>query len=264
MRAVDYEFLFNIEEHFWWFVAMRRITDTILARQIQGAKLTVLDAGCGTGFNLLHFERAGHSAYGFDYAREAVSAVQRRGFGKVVRGSITDIPYPAETFDLAYSFEVIDEVSDSDRAIRELYRVLKPGGYLLLRLPAFDWLRSSHDTDIGTLHRYTLAEMEEKLKRAGFRIRRSTYANCLLFPVVGVRRFLKHLGIGGGTDTKPLPAGLQWLDPVFRTVLGLEAELIRWNVNLPFGLSAICYAEKGDRKDSQEIAKSDRRHERPS
>jgi SAM-dependent methyltransferase len=70
-------------------------------------------------------------------------------------------PVSRGQFDLAYSFEVIDEVSDSDRAIRELYRVLKPGGCLLLRLPAFDWLRSSHDTDIGTLHRYTLAEMEE-------------------------------------------------------------------------------------------------------
>jgi SAM-dependent methyltransferase len=244
MRAVDYEFLFDIEEHFWWFVAMRRITDTILARQLQGARLTILDAGCGTGFNLLHFEKAGHAAYGFDYAREAVSAVQRREFRKVVRASITDIPYSADTFDLAYSFEVIDEVSDSDRAIRELFRVLKPGGRLLLRLPAFDWLRSSHDTDIGTLHRYTLAEMEKKLRLAGFRVQRATYANCLLFPVVGLRRLLKHAGIGVGTDTKPLPAGLRWLDPVFRTVLGFEAGWIGSNLKLPFGLSAICYAEK--------------------
>jgi SAM-dependent methyltransferase len=244
MRDVDYEFLFNIEEDFWWFVAMRHITDTILAQQLQNGNLKVLDAGCGTGFNLLHFEKAGYSAYGFDFAPEAVSAVRRRGFAKVVRASITEIPYPSDTFDLAYSFEVIDEVDDSDRAIRELYRVLRPGGNLLLRLPAFDWLRSSHDADIGTRHRYTIGEMEEKLKRAGFRIRCSTYANSLLFPVVVVRRFLKHLGIGGGTDTKPLPSSLKWLDPVFRSILNLEAGLIRRNMRLPFGLSAICYAEK--------------------
>ncbi|HET9130442.1 MAG TPA: class I SAM-dependent methyltransferase [Terriglobia bacterium] len=244
MRAVDYEFLFDIEEHFWWFVVMRRITDTILARQLQNSKLTILDAGCGTGFNMLHFEKAGHSVFGFDYAQEAVSAVQRREFQKVVRASITDIPYPANAFDLSYSFEVIDEVSDSDRAIRELYRVLKPGGCLLLRLPAFEWLRSSHDADIGTLHRYTLFEVKEKLTLAGFRIERATYANCLLFPVVGVRRLLKHFGIGVGTDTKPLPSGLRWLDPVLRSVLGLEASWIGWNLKVPFGLSAICYAVK--------------------
>jgi SAM-dependent methyltransferase len=244
MRAVDYEFLFDIEEHFWWFVAMRRITDTILARQLQNSRLTILDAGCGTGFNLLHFEKAGHSTFGLDFAPEAVSAVQRREFRNVVRASITNIPYSSNTFDLAYSFEVIDEVSDSDRAVRELFRILKPGGRLLLRLPAFEWLRSSHDTDIGTVHRYTLAEMKEKLILAGFRIQRATYANCLLLPVVGVRRLLKHVGIGGGTDTKPLPKGLRWLDPVFRSVLDLEAVWIGWNLKIPFGLSAICYAEK--------------------
>jgi SAM-dependent methyltransferase len=244
MRGVDYEFLFNIEEDFWWFVAMRRITDSLLAEELQGRKLIILDAGCGTGFNLLHFQKAGHSPFGFDFSPDAIAGVHRRGFRKVARASVTEIPYASETFDLAYSFEVIDEVSDSDRAIRELFRVLKPGGFLLLRLPAFDWLRSSHDADIGTLHRYTIAEMEKQLTAAGFTIRRSTYANCLLFPVVVFRRFLKHLGIGGGTDTKPLPTGLQWLDPVFRMVLGLEAGLIQRNVRLPFGLSAICYAEK--------------------
>jgi SAM-dependent methyltransferase len=244
MRSVDYEFLFNIEERFWWFVAMRRITDTILARQLHAKKLRILDAGCGTGYNLLHFNRAGHSIYGFDLAPEALAAVQRRGFEKIARASITEIPYPSDFFDLAYSFEVIDEVPDSDRAFRELYRVLKPGGYLLLRLPAFEWLRSSHDADIGTLHRFTAGEMKEQLSCAGFTIRRSTYANCLLFPIVVVRRFLKQIGIGSGTDTKPLPSGLAWLDPVFRTALGLEAGLIRRGISLPFGLSAICYAQK--------------------
>jgi len=107
-----------------------------------------------------------------------------------------------------------------------------------------EWLRSSHDADIGTLHRYTLREIEEILRRAGFTVRRSTYANCLLFPVVVIRRLLKQFGIGSGTDTKPLPKGLGWLDPVFRSLLGLEAVFIRWNIRIPFGLSAICYARK--------------------
>ena len=244
MRGVDYEFLFNIEEHYWWFVAMRRITDTLLHEELRNRNLKILDAGCGTGINLLHFENAGHWAAGFDFAPEAVAAVRRRDFEKVARASISEIPFPADSFDLAYSFEVIDEVADVDRAVGELYRVLKPGGHLLLRLPAMEWLRSSQDADIGTLHRFTLREIEAMLERAGFTVIRSTYSNCLLFPVVVIRRFLKHFGIGSGTDTKPLPKGLGWLDPVFRSLLSLEAGVLRWNVRIPFGLSVISYAQK--------------------
>jgi SAM-dependent methyltransferase len=247
VRAVDYEFLFNMEEHYWWFVAMRRITDVLLTTPLSRKNLTILDAGCGTGFNLIHFEAAGHAAFGLDLAPEAVAAVRRRGFEKVARASVTEIPYRSESFDIAYSFEVIDEVADTDKAMRELYRVLKPGGFLLLRLPACEWLRSSHDTDIGTLRRFALGEMETKLRLAGFFVRRSTYANTLLFPVVVVRRLLKHFGLGSGTDTKPLPAGLGWLDPVFRGLLNIEAGLIQRNVRLPFGLSAICLAQKKEK-----------------
>lgn len=244
MRGIDYQYMFNIEERYWWYVGMRRITDTLLAGQLQNKNLKILDAGCGTGMNLLHFENKGHAAFGFDLAPEAVSAVRTRGFQKVVRASITEIPCATGTFDLACSFEVIDEVPDQARAIQELHRVLKPGGFLLLRLPAFNWLRSSHDDDIGTLRRFTLPEMETALQHAGFTICRSTYANSLLFPVAALRRFLKRFGIGSGTDTKPLPAGLRWLDPVFLAMLRLESVFLQSFGKLPFGLSAICYAQK--------------------
>jgi len=244
MRGVDYEYMFNIEETFWWYAGMRRITDTLVGGPLQSGPLKILDAGCGTGMNLVHFGRAGHTTFGFDFAVEAIAKARRRGLRKIARASVTDIPYPSEVFDLVYSFEVIDEVADVDRALSELHRVLKPGGYLLLRLPAFDWLRSSHDVDIGTLHRFTLAEMKERISRAGFSVRRATYANCLLFPLVAVRRILKRAGIGSGTDTKPMPAGLQWLDPIFHSLLKAEARVIGSGASLPFGLSAIVLAQK--------------------
>ena len=244
MRGVDYEFMFNIEEKFWWYAGMRRITDTVLAKQLHAGSLKILDAGCGTGMNLMHYGNLGNLSFGFDFASEAISRARRRGLGRIARASVTDIPYASGVFDLAYSFEVIDEVADVDRALAELKRVLKPGGFLLLRLPAFDWLRSSHDVDIGTVHRFTLTEMKEKLKHAGFEVQRATYANCLLFPLVAVRRLLKRVGIGGGTDTKPMPVGLQWLDPIFLSLLKAEAGIIGRGRSLPFGLSAIVLARK--------------------
>jgi hypothetical protein len=125
-----------------------------------------------------------------------------------------------------------------------MQRVLKPGGFLFIRVPAFEWMRSSHDADLHTAHRFTRRELVDKLIRAGFRIQRATYANTFLFPVVVLRRLLKFAGIGRGTDVRPLPNGLGWLDPLFRRILLSEARVIKSGMQLPFGLSMLCYAQK--------------------
>jgi hypothetical protein len=135
-------------------------------------------------------------------------------------------------------------VEADPQAIAEMHRVLRPGGVLFVRTPAFEWLRSSHDADLHTQHRFHQAELAQLLTRAGFRIRFATYANTLLFPVVLLRRFLKRFGIGGGTDVKPLPKALAWLDPIFRNALVMESAVLRRKGRFPFGLSVILYAEK--------------------
>ena len=246
MRAADYEYLYSIEESYWWFVAMRRITDAIIASELPSRPLVVLDAGCGTGYNIHHFENAGHSVFAFDIAQEAISGVRKRGLQKVCRASATDIPYGTGTFDVAFSFEVMDELSldNAEKAFREIHRVLKSGGFFFVRLPAFEWMRSTHDDDIQTMHRYTAAELRDMLERAGFEVRFSSYANSLLFPVVLLKRSLKKIGIGRGTDTKPLPRGLQWMNPIFRAALGAEARVLGARRSLPFGLSVICLVRK--------------------
>jgi SAM-dependent methyltransferase len=246
MRAEDFEYLYNLEESFWWFVAMRKITDTIVSKKLREGPLRILDAGCGTGYNVRHYEGQGHDVFAFDISDHAIAGVKRRGFSKVCRASVTDIPYRSSTFDLVFSFEVVDELSSEKaaQAVNELHRVLKPGGALFMRLPALEWMRSSHDDDIATAHRYTLPEMRTMLEQGGFHIELASYANSLLFPIVLLRRSLKRLGVGRGTDVKPLPAGLGWIDPLFRKVLTSEARVLGANRSFPIGLSAICYARK--------------------
>ena len=247
MRAEDFEYLYQLEANYWWFVAMRQITDAIVEKQLGGRPLRILDAGCGTGYNLGHYERQGHHVFGFDIAPEAVDWVRKRGFPKVAQASVTEIPLASESFDLVFSFDVLVQmpVEASNAAMREMHRVLKPGGFLFARTAAYEWLRSSHDEELHTMHRFTLNELQEKLIRTGFNVEYATYANTLLFPVIVIRRLLKRFGIGGGTDVKPLPAALAWIDPIFRGVLSSESLLTRRRVALPFGLSAICYAQKG-------------------
>lgn len=246
MRPEDFEYLYNLEEQYWWFVAMRRITDAIVGPGLAGRRLTLLDAGCGTGYNIRHYEGLGHSVFALDVAEEAVAAVQRRGFRKVAQASTTQIPFRSESFDFVFSFDVLEQISPKagEEASRELYRVLKPGGGLFIRVPAFEWMRSSHDEELRTQHRYTRPELRRMLRAAGFDVSLATYANTLLFPIVVFRRALKRFGIGRGTDVKPLPQGLGWIDPIFRTILAAEAGFLGSRRTFPFGLSVICYARK--------------------
>jgi SAM-dependent methyltransferase len=245
MQTADFEDLYNLEESFWWFVAMRHITDTVLASDLK-RPLDILDAGCGTGYNIQHYEKLGHRVFSFDVSEDALAGVRKRGERKVCQASVTHIPYASDSFDLVTSFEVLDqlELDAAAEAIRELHRVVKPGGSLYIRLPAFEWMRSSHDEDIATAHRYTRPELREMLRLAGFEIQLISYANMFLFPVVVLKRSLKKIGIGRGSDVKPLPSGLGWIDPIFRDILASEANRFGAGRSLPFGLSVMSYAKK--------------------
>jgi ubiquinone/menaquinone biosynthesis C-methylase UbiE len=226
---------------------MRQITDIVVSRELLLPGLTILDAGCGTGFNLRHYDsQRGRDVYGLDVTMDALQWVRKRSPGKVAQASVTDIPFQSQAFGLVFSFDVLQQLTPerSDVAIREMHRVLKPGGYLFVRVAAFEWLRSSHDEELHTVHRFTRDEMTAKLSRAGFDVEWSSYANGFLFPVILVRRFLKRVGVGGGTDVRPLPKGLAWLDSIFRAVLLAEARWFKAGRRLPVGLSVICYARK--------------------
>jgi SAM-dependent methyltransferase len=248
MEPREYEYLYRLEETFWWFVAMRHITDAVLAGPLQNIPSPViLDAGCGTGINLEHFSRTAMSGvFGFDISSHAINGARKRGLRRLCQASVTDIPFADSTFDLVLSFEVLDQLSPSlaRGACRELHRVLRPGGVLFVRVPAFEWMRSSHDTGIGNNHRYTRDELVEVAVAAGFKVEWNSYANTFLLPVVLARRLLKSIGIGPGSDVRPLPAALAWLDPVFRTVLKSEAALFRAGLRLPVGVSLLCVARK--------------------
>jgi len=247
VRSEDFDLLFNLEENFWWFVGMREITDTIASRELLRSNLTILDAGCGTGFNLGHYSAGkGHEVYGLDVTMDALQWVRKRGFVKVTQASVTDIPLESDVFEMVFSFDVLQQLSPElgERAIREMHRILKPGGHLFVRAAAFEWLRSSHDEELHTVHRFTRDEMTSKLRRAGFEVEWNSYTNGLLFPIILVRRFLKRFGIGGGTDVRPLPQGLGWLDSIFRRILFAEAWWFKRGGRLPVGLSVVCYARK--------------------
>lgn len=245
MRPEDYENLYGIEDTFWWFRGMRRIHARLVGPVADPAR-RLLDSGCGTGANIVHLRELGFDAFGIDYSPDAMPWLRHRGISTVAQATATALPFPSESFDVVTSLDVVCQlpVSEVPRAFAEAWRVLKPGGYCLVRVPAFQWLWSPTDEAVLTVHRFTRGELQSLAKAAGFEVLVASYANTFLFPVAVGWRLLKRAGIQGGTDVRPLPPGLGWLNPLFARILGLEATWLGRGRSFPFGLSVIVWARK--------------------
>jgi len=250
MTPEENKHLFELEEHHWWFKGMRRITSALLDRFVSTRPLRVLDAGCGTGLTMSWLRRYGSDSriYGLDASSDALHYCRRRGERLLVQASLAETPLPSSFFDLVISLDVLDEFSlaEAPHAFAELARLLKEGGLLLVRVPAFQFLYSRHDRAIHTVHRYTRRELAEQLTRQGLIVERITYANTLLFPVAALWRWLTASGTEHlRSDVRPLPKPIGWLSSVLEWLLALEAACLRYLPwNLPFGLSAIAVAKK--------------------
>ncbi len=253
MQTEDYAYLYELEEDFWWFAGMREVTTAMLDPFCPPAHdRAALDAGCGTGGMLSRLGRyaPGGKIVGMDLSRTALEFCHARGHKRLTQASATHLPFAESVFDLVTSFDVLVQIpgAGSDEvAMREMFRVLRPGGIAFVRVAAYDWMTSGHDAALGTQRRYTLGELNGKMERAGFKILRASYANSVLLPVAALRRLLlKRLRLAdGGSDVKPLPRGLSWLNRALTGVLRTEARLLkRTRAKLPFGLSTICVAEK--------------------
>ena len=246
MEPAEYEVMYDCEEEYWWYVGLRELVLAEIARLSQtNGPLTILDAGCGTG-KLLAMCLA-HRAYGVDFSPEAFRFLRLRGLQNVVRGSVCQMPFPDEAFDIVLSMDVlycVDPPGDV-QGLREMIRVLKRGGLLLMNLPAYEFLRSQHDVAIHTKTRYTRGRVRALLEQVGLRGARITYRNTFLFPVAVMVRYLQTLfrpnPANPKSDLRPLP---RFLNQALTFPLLAENRLIRQGLSLPFGLSVFCIAPK--------------------
>jgi len=241
VKPVEYRRMFEAEERQWWYAGQRAVALALFEPWARDRRLLLLDAGCGTGFNLVALARFGPTL-GIDLSEDAIAFCRERGV-RAVRGSVLRLPFRAAAFEAVTSFDVIyhDWVGDDRAAVAEMARVLRPGGALLVRVPALELLRGAHDAEVLTRRRYTRGELRALLEGCGLPVVRSTYCNSLLFPLLFARRRLDRLLGREGSDVGFLPAPLEWL---FGLLFRLEAALVRRGLNFPIGASVVALARK--------------------
>ena len=248
MDDQEYLHMFEEEEQHWWYAGMREIVLSLLPPAALQANPFVLDAGCGTGYNMGWLRKHyGARVTGIDYSPLGLDFCLRRGERSLSRADAALLPFPGNIFDLVVSLDVLTQLKNESArtaALREFMRVLKPGGRLLLRVAAYEALRSSHDEVIRTYHRFGRKELSDAAIAAGLRPLLLTGANTFLFPVAALWRILKKAGFApAGSDVRANTRGGSRLNQAMMHILKTEAAILRHH-RFSFGLSIYLLAAK--------------------
>ena len=235
MDSREFEAMLALDERHWWYRGRRRM----LAALLDGVELPpgarVLDAGCGSGRTLDELARYGR-LHGVELNPLGIVAARSRGH-EVAQAPVEEIPYEDASFDLVTCLDVIEHTDDDTAALRELRRVARPGGSLVVSVPAHPRLWSRHDVVNGHRRRYSRRTLRAAAEAAGWRVERMTGFNVVyLAPAALVRIVARRDREDGGSELELTPRGL---DPLLELPLRLEAALVRRGASLPTGLSLL-------------------------
>ncbi len=230
----------RLEDGHWWFVGKRLILASLLDSDPGGP---LLDLGCGTGGVLREWSRR-RPCVGIDRSPFGLRVCRDKGFTRLARGNLDELPFAEESFDTLVALDVIEHLDDDVGFLRRAQRLCRPGGRVLIAVPAFQALWSRHDETLHHRRRYTARQLLRVVRSAGLLPERTTYTNFFVFPVAAAWRILSYrLGLG-----RYGPSGDFWSIPGFLNralihLYGLESQLLR-RVDLPFGVSVACLARR--------------------
>ncbi len=236
MEPAEYALMDAAEDRMWWYRALH----ARLLASLQPIRGTVLDAGCGTGGFLayLRARRPDLMATGLEYNEAAAIRAQAKSGAAVARGSANAVPFADGRFDAIVSADVLCHGAvDPAAALREFRRTLKPGGRLIVNMPAYAWMLSAHDRQVHNARRQTAGATAAMLREAGFAAIRARYWNSLLLPLMILQRKVLASD-AASSDVAPFPP---WLDTILHATTDIERRL---PLALPFGGSVLAIAEK--------------------
>lgn len=246
MEISEYKNILKIESYHFFYIAHHQLVLNLIKKYIKKSTLNILDAGCGTGLFSKKLETFGNVT-GVDISSYSVKLAKRRRV-RVKKASIVKLPFPDSSFDLVVCIDVLYHLKvESDlKALQEFSRVLKPNGILILRVPAYNWLRRSYDKQVHTRERYNLSNLRKKLIKAGFKPKKLSYINSVLF-IGALIEFLIEKVVQSNKPASPLIKLPKLLNYLMTLVMLMENNLINY-INLPFGLGIISVCKNSNKK----------------
>lgn len=241
MEDIIYLNMVEMERNHWWYKGRREIIGKITSSYMT-SPVKILDAGCGAGGTMEYMSRYG-SVIGVDISQKMVEHCRNMGM-PVYCTSVSELPFPDKEFDLVFCLDVLEHIPDEKQALKELIRVVRPGGIMVFTVPAFTWLWGHHDILNNHCRRYNFGELPGLLANCDLSIERVTYFNFfLLAPIWLVRRLGRKVSaLMPNTDFQ---LGTRSLNTFFYSFLKLENLLLRY-MNFPLGVSQVVIARKKD------------------
>jgi SAM-dependent methyltransferase len=235
----DYELqTHRAEDRHWWYRGRREVLERVIAELPLPAQARILDAGCGSGRNMVELARRG-TVTGVELSATSACLARGRETGRVIEASVEEMPFQPGSFDLAVCLDVIEHLQDDAGALHELRRVVAPGGSLLVTVPAYQWLWSGHDVINHHRRRYTCGSLLAVAERVGWKCIRTTYFNSLLLPVAILLRALERLSPRTTASSLDLWIPPQPLNRLLEQSLRFEAGLLGRGGRIPVGLSLL-------------------------
>lgn len=246
MKEEFYSLYYKLEDKHWWFIGRRHTFLKVLDRYLppaNGRPRRILDVGCGTGTLLKYLARYG-DVLGVDVDEQAIAFCRERGVHKVQKIDSFPLPFEDNSFDLVTILDVLEHIEDDRGTLEDLYRVLRPGGMLMVAVPAYRFLWGPQDEISHHKRRYIAPEMRNLLKQAGFRVRRVSYFNTFLFPIIALIRVLRpYLPETFQVQSDCTVTKMGPLNRILAGIFALEAPIVQ-RANLPFGVSILGLASK--------------------
>lgn len=241
MQKYLYEDLYNLEETHWWHKSKRELVTYFLEKYFSSKYNKILDVGCGTGKNMEQLQKYGN-VWGLDNSKEAIKFCRKRGLKNLQLSNAEKTKFKANSFDIITLLDVLEH-TDDNKTLKEMQRILKKNGILIITVPAFMWLWSKWDEVLYHKRRYDLKSLTSILKNNNFRVIKITYLySFLVLPALIIRGIKEKL-----LSQKYYPSDFLLNNSIINKLLGIIANIefnLAKRVKIPIGTSLLVIAKK--------------------